>query len=109
MFAGDLLAQATSPDTKGALYGAVALVLTTTIGGLFAYATARATKASEPKVVYRDPPTTHALPAEMSDLFAQERDRLTTEIAALNEAKERIEDERDMWMERAYQKGYKST
>lgn len=98
-----------SADSRGALYGAVALVLTTTIGGAFAYLTARTKPAStEPTVVYRDPPTTHALPKEMADLFAAERDRLTKQIRHLEQLLDREAAQTQLWMQRAYEKGYKS-
>jgi hypothetical protein len=89
-----LAAESTGTGDRAALYGAVALVLTSLIGGGFAYLTSRS-KADPPSVRYLDPPTSNALPQALSELWELAiEERLAAEHMA------------EIWKQRAVDAGW---
>lgn len=69
-------AEAAASGDRAALYGAVALVLTSFIGGGFAYLTSKERGKEQPSPVrYVDPPSSHALPQALSELYEDALER----------------------------------
>lgn len=79
---------------RAALYTAFGGVLVALIGGVFAFASSRRNTPAPPMEA-----TTHALPRELIELHEEERDRLIAE-------RDQYREERDEWMQRAYEKGW---
>jgi hypothetical protein len=80
-----------TPSDKGALYASISAVVVSLIGGSVAVITSARSKGDPPPARYIDPPTSHALPAAMAELYEEVvREKADLEhVAALWETRAR--------------------